>query len=143
MRKSTSCDRPKSFVGNQQLSQTSRLVKEFGLRPILKQGFGNIGSTMHHDALCSWIFRCKPLICNARSLVWLEKFSREIKANSMSLNQRVPGSSPGAPTKQDQVLLGNSSQNGLFSWETSLIRYEVRSRTELKLLFLCSCTFMP
>jgi len=33
-----------------------------------------------------------------RSLVRLEKFSLEIKADSVSLNQRVPGSSPGAPT---------------------------------------------
>jgi hypothetical protein len=30
----------------------------------------------------------------------LEKFSRDINADSMSLNQRVPGSSPGAPTKK-------------------------------------------
>ena len=62
------------------------------------------------------------------------------RGNHAPLNQRVPGSSPGAPTKPDQVLLGNSSQNGLFSWETSLIRYEVRSRTELKLL--CALSFV-
>ena len=47
----------------------------------------------------SWIFRCKPLIPIACILARLEKFACDIKANRMSLNQRVPGSSPGAPTK--------------------------------------------
>jgi hypothetical protein len=36
---------------------------------------------------------------NARILAQLEKFDRDINAETMSLNQRVPGSSPGAPTK--------------------------------------------
>jgi hypothetical protein len=55
------------------------------------------------DALCSWIFRCKPLICNARSLVRLEKFSREIKANSMSLNQLLRRKSESRPISPGSV----------------------------------------
>ena len=46
-----------------------------------------------------WIFRCKPLTSNDRILAELEKFTCKINDASMSLNQRVPGSSPGAPTK--------------------------------------------
>ena len=59
----------------------------------------------------------------------------------LTLNQRVPGSSPGAPTKQDQPLATIASQNGPFSWEASLIRSEFgrepsSSCSALHLLFL-------
>jgi hypothetical protein len=56
---------------------------------------------------------------NARILAQLEKFARDINAETMSLNQRVPGSSPGAPTKQDQVLPTLLNQNGPFQFENS------------------------
>src|SRR5207248_8607088 len=56
-----------------------------------------------------WIFGCKPLKSNARILARLEKFSREINGSAVSLNQRVPGSSPGAPTKASQALAADRS----------------------------------
>jgi hypothetical protein len=53
-----------------------------------------------HDALSRLDFRCKPLISNDGILAQLGKFPQEINSTTMSLNQRVPGSSPGAPTIQ-------------------------------------------
>ena len=47
-----------------------------------------------------WICCWKPLISNDPILVRLEKFDREIKLNGMTLNQRVPCSSPRAPTRK-------------------------------------------
>ncbi len=38
---------------------------------------------------------------------------------SLTLNQRVPGSSPGAPTKRYQSLAANEHQNGTFGWTFS------------------------
>ena len=61
----------------------------------------------------------------------------------LTLNQRVPGSSPGAPTKQEQSLATLANQNGPFSWKASLIRSEVRSRTEFKLLRALSLFLHP
>ena len=52
----------------------------------------------------SWIYRCKPLISNDQILAQLEKFPSNINTNWMSLNRRVPGSSPGAPTTQSSGL---------------------------------------
>src|SRR5260370_34160887 len=51
----------------------------------------------------SWTFRCKPLMSNARILAQLEKFARDINAETVSLKQRVPGSSPSAPTKRKSL----------------------------------------
>jgi hypothetical protein len=51
----------------------------------------------------SWTFRCKLLMSNDRILAQLGKFSWNINARRMSLNQRVQGSSPGAPTKQEPL----------------------------------------
>ena len=48
----------------------------------------------------SLICCCKPSISNDQILVQLEKFAREIKLNGMTLNQRVPRSSPRAPTRK-------------------------------------------
>jgi hypothetical protein len=67
-----------------------------------------------------WISSCKPLISNAGILSQLGKFIRDISAGGMPLNQRVPGSSPGAATKQDQALPTLANQNGPFSLKTSL-----------------------
>ena len=41
----------------------------------------------------------------------------------LTLNQRVPGSSPGAPTKSFKQY-----QNGSFSWKVGSIRFELRPR---------------
>ena len=49
-----------------------------------------------------WIFRRKLSISNARILARLGKFAKDIKGRRMPLNQRVRGSSPGAPTKLRQ-----------------------------------------
>jgi hypothetical protein len=54
---------------------------------------------------------------NAPILAQLEKFARDINAETMSLNQRVPGSSPGAPTKQNQAVAMLANQNGPFQFE--------------------------
>ena len=40
----------------------------------------------------------------------------------LSLNQRVPGSSPGAPTKSNKALAMIEHQNGSFSLEIGMIR---------------------
>jgi hypothetical protein len=60
------------------------------------------------------MFRCKPLISNEGILTQLEKFYRKINDRIVSLNQRVPGSSPGAPTKQYQLLKAIADRNGPF-----------------------------
>ena len=54
---------------------------------------------------------------NAPILAQLEKFARDINAETMSLNQRIPGSSPGAPTKQNQAVAMLANQNGPFQFE--------------------------
>jgi hypothetical protein len=46
-----------------------------------------------------WMSCCKPLICNDRLLLQLEKIFCKINGGSVSLNQRVLGLSPSAPTK--------------------------------------------
>ena len=62
-------------------------------------------------------------------------------ANYTSLNQRVPGSSPGAPTKQDQSLTNNAHQNGRLSWEAGLIRSDFgRGASEFR--SLCALSFV-
>src|SRR5262249_17267961 len=48
--------------------------------------------------LGGWKSECKPLIRNGRFYGRLEKIRREIKAEAWTLNQRVAGSSPAAPT---------------------------------------------
>jgi hypothetical protein len=46
------------------------------------------------------------LCCNASFAVWFEKIRRGINATTWTLNQRVPGSSPGAPTNRFKYLRG-------------------------------------
>jgi hypothetical protein len=53
----------------------------------------------HSSVLAVGIFCCKILISNASILVQLEKFAGYFIGRRVSLNQRVPGSSAGAPTK--------------------------------------------
>src|SRR5215831_21238704 len=45
-------------------------------------------------------FRCKPLIFHASVLAQFEILSCKYNDDHVTLNQRVPGSSPGAPTTQ-------------------------------------------
>src|SRR5260370_6612403 len=90
----------------------------------------------------SWTFRCKPLMSNARILAQLEKFARDNNAETMSLNQRLPGSSPGAPTKSNQVLAMIKHQIGSFSWEAGLIRSQLRPGNWALIRFIL-CFFTP
>ena len=76
-----------------QAEQNARPVSEFSAR-----------NRPRAAGLRGWIFRCKLLICNDQILVRLEKFSWKINADRVSLNQRVPGSSPGAPTKSPLIV---------------------------------------
>jgi hypothetical protein len=90
-----------------------------------------IGSvTKHYDRATNARFRPDKSRCaTGKSLIVLYP--------SLSLNQRVPGSSPGAPTKQSQVLRPRQNRNGqaglqlglqfLFLTRSSGLRGEVDS----------------
>jgi hypothetical protein len=53
---------------------------------------------------------------NAGLTALLSEWTLIFQANHTPLNRRVPGSSPGAPTKQGKHLQ-HFAQNGPFSWE--------------------------
>jgi hypothetical protein len=80
---------------------------------------------------------------NAPILAQLEKFARDINAETMSLNQRVPGSSPGAPTKQNQAVAMLANQNGLFSLKNSPRMAAIRTPTYDFLRFLVHLMVRP
>ena len=66
----------------------------------------------YHRAMDGHLRPDKPWAATGKSLIVLNPW--------LTLNQRVPGSSPGAPTKQDQALATIANQNGP-SWETGSI----------------------
>jgi len=59
----------------------------------------------------------------------------------LSLNQRVPGSSPGAPTKSNKALAMIEHQNGSFSLEIGMIRLNFGETTWFDALCLCPLFF--